>query len=140
MRTLLAILLNLPWSIAGLFLALISIPKKIKVSFNPPAVIFYTHSFWWELLIPGRRGRRARAIATGNIVQLSPNILKADLEHELVHVEQAQRAPFVHPILYIWSVARHGYRYNKYEREAYDRAGNPYLDGKPVDNQSDFGE
>ena len=67
-------------------------------------------------------------MAVGNVVMFSPKILPNDLEHELVHVEQAMKAPLIHPFLYWLETARKGYRHNKYEEEAYDRAGNIYIE------------
>lgn len=79
-------------------------------------------SFWWLRIY----AKGARAMAIGNVVLLGPKLEKGDLEHELVHVEQWQREPFVHLFLYWIELARKGYRNNKYEVEAYDRAGNLY--------------
>lgn len=58
---------------------------------------------------------------------LGSNLLANDLEHELVHVAQYQREPFVHAFLYVYASLRHRYRNNKYEIEAYKKAGNVYL-------------
>ena len=69
-----------------------------------------------------------RAMAMGNVILLGPNILDKDLEHELVHIKQYQREPFIHPLLYAIELLRFGYKNNKYEQEAYGRAGNVYLE------------
>lgn len=37
------------------------------------------------------------------------------------------RQPFIHPFLYLAESMRHGYRHNRYEEEAYRRAGNCYI-------------
>jgi hypothetical protein len=67
-------------------------------------------------------------MTVGHTVLLGRQLLAHDLEHELVHVEQAIREPFIHPFLYILESFRYGYKDNKYEREAYRRAGNTYID------------
>ena len=70
--------------------------------------------------------KNARAMTIGHVVLLGPNLENKDLEHELVHIEQYQRAPIIHPILYGLELMRRGYRNNKYEEEAYRKAGNIY--------------
>ena len=82
-------------------------------------------SFWWVAWIHSHRG--IRAAASGNVVLLG-NVQKSDLEHELIHVKQYMRQPFIHPFLYVLESMRHGYRDNKYELEAYRLAGNLYKD------------
>lgn len=73
---------------------------------------------------------KPRAVANGHCVQLGPHILENDLAHELIHVEQAIRQPFIHPFLYVWETQRHGYRYNKYEIEAYDKSASIYTESE----------
>lgn len=67
-------------------------------------------------------------MAIGHVVLLGPRLEDKDLEHELVHVVQYQRMPLIHPVLYIVELIRKGYRNNKYEIEAYQKAGNIYKD------------
>ncbi|GMU74262.1 MAG: hypothetical protein AMXMBFR44_4590 [Candidatus Campbellbacteria bacterium] len=67
----------------------------------------------------------------GNVVQLAPTADEKDLEHELVHVKQYERAPLIHPLLYFIETLRYGYKQNKYEVEAYEKAGNLYCCLKP---------
>ena len=64
----------------------------------------------------------------GNIILLTPKILDRDLEHELIHIEQYNRSPFVHPFLYWWELLKHGYRKNKYEQEAYEKSESVYIE------------
>lgn len=71
--------------------------------------------------------KNIRGMAMGNVVLLGPKELEGDLEHELVHVEQFQRAPLIHPFLNFIETVRHGYANNKYEKEAYEKSGSPYL-------------
>lgn len=70
--------------------------------------------------------KRARAMAIGHVVLLGPKLEVKDLEHELVHVSQHQRVPIIQPILYAVELFKRGYRNNKYEIEAYQKAGNVY--------------
>lgn len=119
------LLLNLPWSLLGILFAIISLPKKLIFVKTPKAIIFNIKSFWWYAWLPGMKGTRAMAI--GNIVLLGENILDKDLEHELVHVRQFEREPFIHPFLYQYQNFIHGYKENKYEKEAYRKAGNIYI-------------
>ncbi len=121
--TFLAFVLNLPWTILGLLVSVISVPTSI--AFKERAIIIKIKSFWWYSWLPKMKGVRAMAI--GNVVLLG-NTLEKDLEHELIHVEQAMRTPLIHPILYWIEVLRRGYRHNKYEEEAYNRAGNLYIE------------
>lgn len=121
-----AFILNLPWTILGIFAALLSIPKKASIRSNPLAIIVRVRSFWWYTWLPGKAG--VRAITNGHLVQIGPLEQKKDLEHELIHVEQAVREPLIHPILYSIESIKHGYRVNKYEAEAYRRASNKYED------------
>ena len=67
-----------------------------------------------------------RAMAMGSVVLLGPNPEQYDLEHELVHVMQYQKLPFIQPFMYYAELVRKGYRDNKYEDEAYRVAGNIY--------------
>lgn len=119
-------LLNLPWTILGLLAGIVSVPRKFSLNGKPYAFVLTVKSFWWYVWLPNMKG--ARAMAIGQTVLLGPNILQNDLEHELIHVEQAIRVPLVHPVLYTIETMRKGYRQNKYEVEAYDRAGNIYIE------------
>jgi hypothetical protein len=119
----LSFLLNLPWTIVGLIAAIASIPYRNRLNKSPLALIIYVQSFWWY----GWYAKGVRGMAVGNIILLGPKELEKDLEHELIHVEQYEREPFIHPFLYIWQSFRHGYERNKYEIEAYQRSGNVYL-------------
>ncbi len=122
----LAFLLNLPWTIVGIMCGLISIPQTTSFNLQPPALVMSVRSFWWYWWLPNMKG--ARAMAIGNVVLLGRNILDKDLEHELIHVEQVMRTPLIHPILYWIETLRKGYGHNKYEEEAYGKAGNLYIE------------
>ena len=121
-----AFILNLPWTMLGFTAATVSVPRSMSVHNKPFALIIRVRGFWWLDWMAGRKGLRATTV--GNVVLLGPRLLDKDLEHELVHIEQSNREPFIHPFLYFWESFRHGYRQNKYEVEAYKRAGNKYVE------------
>jgi len=117
-------ILNLPWTIIGLLTALASFPQSISLSSRPGAIVIHVRSFWWYSWLPGQK--RMRAAAIGHVVLLGPRADDKDLAHELIHVEQLNRLPFIFPILSYWESFKPGYRQNKYEVEAYDRSGSRY--------------
>ncbi len=115
-------ILNIPFTCIGLVLALISVPVEIKFKTNPISFILKIKSFWWSF----GNTKNARAKTIGHVVLLGQNLEDKDLEHELIHVEQYQRMPLIFPVLYYIERIKKGYRNNKYEEEAYRRAGNIY--------------
>ncbi len=119
---LIGFILNLPYTLIGLLVGLISGIKSIGWDKEHKAIIVNVRKFWW---VAGHR-KGVRAMVAGHTVLLGPNLEDKDLEHELIHVEQHDRAPIIHPILYYIELWRKGYRNNKYEIEAYRRAGNTY--------------
>ncbi|MDO8430450.1 MAG: hypothetical protein Q7S72_00460 [Candidatus Taylorbacteria bacterium] len=66
-------------------------------------------------------------MAMGNVVLLGPKEMEKDLQHELIHVEQYNQEPFIHFFLYHFETLRKGYRNNRYEVEAYERAENLFI-------------
>ncbi len=114
--------LNLPWTIMGLILGLISLPLGIRTERH--VVIIAVRSWWWTKIFPWLRG--VRAIASGRVILLGLNVEPLDFEHEFVHVEQFDRYPLIFPFLYFFELIRCGYRGNRFEREAYQHAGNIY--------------
>jgi hypothetical protein len=108
--------------------ALLSIPRSIRIETGAWALIIDVRSFWWYGVT--RRLRGVRGATLGNVVLLGPRLLDKDIEHELIHIEQHQRQPLTHPFLSALETVRHGYRLNKYENEAYARAGNRYVGHK----------
>lgn len=119
------LLLNLPWTILGLAGALLSGPTRLRFTRKPPATIVRARSFWWLGWLPGYRGIRAATL--GNLIIEGPKLHENDEKHELIHVEQAMQHPFIHPLLYLVESLRHGHKDNRYEQEAYQRAGNRYI-------------
>lgn len=124
MKRFLTVILNTPGAIPGFIGALLSGPRKVSLSHKPFAVIFTVRSFWWWRWLPGQA--RIRALANTWCIQLGPDADAADLAHELIHVEQAEREPLIFPLLYALETRKHGYRANKYEVEAYTRSGSRY--------------
>lgn len=108
----------------GLLLALCSLPRRISLNKEPFTVIIHVRSFWWQTWLPSHKGVRASSI--GSIALLGGNLLPRDLEHELIHVRQYEQRPFIQAFLYVLETLRHGYKNNKYEIEAYGKAGNKY--------------
>ncbi len=125
---LLSFILNLPWTLTGVLCALISFPKNIEINKKPFAFVLTVRSFWWYVLLTKSKG--VRAMALGNSVLLGPHIFLKDLEHELIHVKQAEREPFIFIFLYYIELFKHGYRKNKYEDEAYSTTGSIYIERK----------
>lgn len=120
-----AYILNIPWTLIGLLLALVSIPKRIR--FIDGAVVFNVRSFWWANLIWYMRGHKVRGITNGNVISLGPLEEENDLRHELIHVQQYMRLPLVYPFLYAVEVIKHGSSpENKYEGEAYQKSNSVF--------------
>jgi hypothetical protein len=117
-----AFILNLPLTVAGLLTGIISGPTAVAWKKKPYAIVLTVRRFWWVFGYM----KNSRAMAIGHTVLLGPNVESRDLEHELVHVLQCARAPLIQPILYAIERRRKGYRNNKYEEEAYRIAGNTY--------------
>ena len=127
MKRLFVIILNFPAAIPGFIGTLLSVPTRVVISKKPFAVIFYVRSFWWWTWLPGQK--RVRGMTNSWCIQLATSANDADLAHELIHVEQAEREPFIFPLSYWLQTKRYGYRANKYEVEAYDRSGSKYEGG-----------
>ena len=68
-------ILNIPYTIVGLFVGFISIPKTIKWMARPYAVILNVKNFWWAVGYM----RHARAMAIGHVVLLGLKVEDRDL-------------------------------------------------------------
>jgi hypothetical protein len=124
--TYLAFALNLPWTLLAVIQAAISLPTSVKIHTRPFALIISVRSFWNLSWLSSYKG--TRALTQGAVVLLGPNILPTDLAHELIHIEQLRRTPFIHPFLYGLEARKHGHGpANKYEYEAYSRSHSTYL-------------
>ena len=121
----LSFILNLPWTIALLVAGLLSLPYKLELHGSPFAIVIHVRSFWYYRWVPSQKG--VRAMALGNVILLGPKLLENDFEHELVHIKQHQRAPFIQPVLNEIETVRHGYRQNKYEDGAYATTNSTYI-------------
>lgn len=121
-----AFLLNLPYTITGLLVGVLSLPKSIQFEKNPYAFVLRIKKFWWRFGYL----KYARAMTIGHVVLLGPEITDKDFEHEMIHVEQYQREPIIYPLFYYNELIRKGVRNNKYEDEAYVKAGNKYREYK----------
>ncbi len=108
-------ILNLPITLAGIFLSILSFPYKIKLIKNPFAFVLSVKNLWWTYPYL----KNARAVTAGHIILLGPKVLKNDLEHELIHVKQGERYPLIFPLLYLYELLKRGYRQNRFEYEAY---------------------
>lgn len=115
-------ILNIPYTIIGLVIALISIPSEFKFIKTHYTFVFKIKKFWWVFGYT----KNARAMTIGHVILLGPNILDKDLEHELIHIEQYQKLPFIFPFLYYYYLFKNGYINNKYEIEAYEKSGSFY--------------
>lgn len=122
-KTGLAFLLNTPFTIIGLLLALIYIPYKVIWNRDLAALILYVR---YDRFTPLPYMKGWRAMALGHAVIMGPREKPLDLEHELIHVEQHIRYPFIFIFLNYIELVLHGYRNNRFENEAYTRAGNIY--------------
>jgi hypothetical protein len=122
----LRVLLNSPLSLTALLGAALGGIKSVSLHKSPPTLVIHVHSFWYKTWRKKNKGVRGSAM--GNVVLLGEKLLPKDFEHELIHVEQAMKYPLIQPILYWVEIKRHGYRDNKYEIEAYKKAGNTYLE------------
>src|SRR5260221_581198 len=121
-----AFVLNLPYTLVGLLIGVISLPRGIRFNKKPYAFVIRVKKFWW---VYGYL-KHARAMTIGHVILLGPHLEKKDLKHELIHVEKYTRKPFIHPFLYYKELLHKGLRKNKYENEAYSRAGDVYVNYK----------
>lgn len=116
-------ILNLPWTCIGVIAGIISFPESVpQFRKNPHTIVVKVKSFWWWSWFH----KGVRAMTIGQCILLGPSTESFDREHELTHVEQYQRFPFIFPFLYYLEFFKNGYRNNKYEKEAYEKAGNIY--------------
>ena len=121
-----AFLLNLPYTLLGVLLALFLRPSKVEFAKEPYRIVFTVRN---ESFGPGYT-KGWRGMTCGHTILLNPRVEDKDLEHEIIHVRQYERLPLIFPIFYYLEMWEHGYRNNKYEEEAYSGAGNIYRGGK----------
>lgn len=99
----------------GIISALVCFPYSVSFKTDPYCIIFKVRKCWWAV----GPFKYMRAAATGHAILLTDKILKNDLEHEIIHIRQQERYPFIFWFLYFWEIIRKGYRKNKFEKEAY---------------------
>lgn len=122
MKNLLLFILNLPFTLTGVVPLIASQPTSFRLIKDPIALVFEVKSFWWGFAMY----KNARAMTIGHLILMSPKQLKNDFEHEIIHVHQCQRYPVVFPFLYLYELIRRGYRYNRFEDEAYTLSNSIY--------------
>lgn len=115
-------LLNLPYTIVGILAAVVCLPYSVSFHSQPYAIIFKVHKCWWAIGFY----KKMRAATTGHVILLTDKMTKNDLEHEIIHVRQYQKYPFIFPILYYYETWKKGYRNNRFEDEAYTVSGSYY--------------
>lgn len=76
-------------------------------------------------------GRRAAAVTLGRTIVVHPETPLSGrlLRHELAHVAQWSRSPFLFPIRYTLAHLRHGYAANPFEVEAREAEAAPPAHG-----------
>lgn len=109
------LILNLPFTLVGIFPLILSGPYHIMLIHNPYALVVKVRRFWWAF----GYFKHARAMTIGHIILMSSKELKNDLEHELIHVKQYGKYPVIYPFLYVYELVKNGYRQNRFEDEAY---------------------
>ena len=107
-------ILNLPYTLFGIFLAFYLQPKEVRWSSDPYHILFRVKkdTFGIDFL------KNWKGMTVGHTIILNPKSKKGVLEHEVVHVRQFARLPFIFPFLYLFELCRHGYKGNRYELEA----------------------
>jgi hypothetical protein len=108
-------ILNLIWSLLGLAVAIISLPTKIGFESIAEVLVTETERLWiGEIFLR----RKIKGMTFGNLVLLSKAKDELTLKHELAHVRQYNKMPFIFPFLYCFEVMRSGYERNKYDEAA----------------------
>lgn len=115
-------ILNLPLTLMGVIPLILAYPYSFKLIKNPIAFVFKVKKFWFPII----HGRNARALTIGHIILMGPRLLRNDLEHEIIHVKQAEKYPFIFPFLYGYELLKNGSRMNRFEDEAYALSNSIY--------------
>ena len=133
---LLAILWASPYTLLGLFLGVVGISTGGRARIRGRTIEFYGGGVKWFL---GRffLGEGAMALTLGHtILGQTDAALDISRDHEMVHVRQYERwGPLMGPAylgcsLILWLMRRKPYHDNPFERQAYEKGGNGYGDGK----------
>jgi len=110
-----AFVLNLPWSLAGLFYSLLMLPRNIKTDKLQFVIVVRVKRLWINEIF---LRRKVKGFVLGNTVLLSDVADSDTYDHEIVHVGQFIKAPFIFPLLYCFESIKNGYQCNQYEKEA----------------------
>ena len=111
----LVFILNLPWTVLGLVIGILSIPKNLKFRKVGRAMVINVWRIWPSEIY---MQRKVRGLAVGSTILLSRFADELTINHELVHIEQFQKVPLIFPLLYLIELVKRGYKKNKYEKEA----------------------
>ena len=95
---------------------LLSLPQSIKIDKIQFLMVMKVKRLWINEIF---LRRRVRGFTLGNTVLLSDVSESNTYSHEIIHIKQFMRMPFIFPVLYCVESIRNGYRNNKYEEEAY---------------------
>lgn len=70
-----------------------------------------------------------RGISNGNVLSVNDKADSLDVKHELIHIEQFMKYPFVFAFMILYEQFRYGIgpERNRFEKEAYGRSGSRYL-------------
>lgn len=115
-------ILDLPFTLIGLVPAILSGPYHFTLNKNPYALVFKVRKLRGLITV----SKKARAATIGHTILLGPRELKNDLEHEIIHVKQAERYPVIYQFLYLYETLKYGYRQNRFEDEAYRLSNSVY--------------
>lgn len=116
-------LLNFPYTLVGIVSCLVCFPYKVSFQKYPNyCFVFFVHKCWWAV----GPYKYMRACVIGHTILLTDKVKKGDIEHELIHIEQYTKYPFIFPVLYYLESFKKGYRMNRFEDEAYTKSGSYY--------------
>lgn len=91
-------ILNLPWTLIGFLVGLLSVPERINLRSGWTILIKVKNLWLCEIFM----GRMVGGVTIGNTILLSKFSEVSTLEHEKVHVKQYERFPSIFPFLYIY--------------------------------------
>jgi hypothetical protein len=123
-----AFLLNSPYTLLGIIVALSCFPYSVSFQTNPIALLFKVHKCWWGV----GPYKYMRAATIGHVILLTDKTLKNDFEHEIIHIRQQEKYPLIFWFLYFWETLRKGYRQNRFEEEAYTKSKSYYGKNPPA--------
>ncbi|PIR96281.1 MAG: hypothetical protein COT92_01940 [Candidatus Doudnabacteria bacterium CG10_big_fil_rev_8_21_14_0_10_42_18] len=97
--SMLGLLLNAPWTLLGLAIAALSIPKRTLVKKDALALVIDVRRIW---LVEPFHGKPVKGFTLGNCVLRSDFAIINTINHELIHVRQFTKFPLVFPFLYLF--------------------------------------